>query len=184
MVTVADVPEVSAGFTSDPTLPATLDLTSASSVDFTNGSLNATSYAWDFGDGNTSTLANPNHGFTDPGEYCITLIATNDNGCTDTSLQCGLVIELIEFEYPNTFTPNGDGINDLFEITGIENYPQNNFMVFNRWGNKVYEKDGYDNTWDGRNGRSGLALPDGAYFWVLKRNDDTKDLVGEVVIFR
>ncbi|OQY42126.1 MAG: hypothetical protein B6242_16510, partial [Anaerolineaceae bacterium 4572_78] len=58
----------------------------------------------------------------------------------------------IEFEIPDGFSPNEDGINDFFVIPGVERYPNLIITIFNRWGNKVFEaKGGYDNSWDGRN---------------------------------
>lgn len=67
----------------------------------------------------------------------------------------------------NGISPNGDGKNDVWHILGIEQYPQNEVRVFNRWGNQVFERSGYTNAepWDGVwNGRD---LPDGTYFYVI-----------------
>ena len=107
---------------------------------------------------------NPSYSYSEVGTYCVTLIATDANGCADTILACSFEIFEENLEIPNTFTPNGDGKNDAFEIVGINSFPENNLMIFNRWGNKVYEKDAYDNSWKGTNGKSGKQLPDGAYF--------------------
>ena len=73
----------------------------------------------------------------------------------------------------NEFSPNGDGENDFFIIDCIENYPNNNLNIFNRYGNVVYETKGYQNDWDGVANVSGVvnkneALPVGTYFYVLK----------------
>jgi gliding motility-associated-like protein len=75
------------------------------------------------------------------------------------------------FFIPEAFSPNDDGVNDFFEIIGIENYPNNELIVVNRWGNKVYETKGYKNNWDGTN-QFGLSfadkeLPVGTYFYIL-----------------
>ncbi len=80
-----------------------------------------------------------------------------------------------EFEIFNGITPNGDGLNDFFEIRGIMDYPENNVKIFNRWGVLVFETDGYnesDNVFRGvSNGRStisqGKELPTGTYFYIL-----------------
>jgi gliding motility-associated-like protein/uncharacterized repeat protein (TIGR01451 family) len=61
----------------------------------------------------------------------------------------------------NMFTPNGDGINDYFEIPGLLNYPNNELLVFNRYSDKVYQKRNYANNWDGSN------LPQGSYYYLL-----------------
>ncbi|MFK8103112.1 MAG: gliding motility-associated C-terminal domain-containing protein, partial [Saprospiraceae bacterium] len=64
------------------------------------------------------------------------------------------------------FSPNGDGVNDFFFIEGIEDFPNNELSIFNRWGNEVYFKEGYLNDWDGT--WEGKLLPDGTYFYVLE----------------
>ena len=68
---------------------------------------------------------------------------------------------------PTGFTPNGDGKNDFFVIKGIDDYPDNTIIVYNRWGNKVFEKSGYVNDWTGTND-SGDPLLDGTYFVIFK----------------
>jgi gliding motility-associated-like protein len=72
---------------------------------------------------------------------------------------------------PELFTPNGDGDNDRYLIRGLERYPGNNFIVYNRWGNKVYEKTEYYDDWDGMaNVRSAIGnkkLPVGVYYYIL-----------------
>ncbi|MDC0008100.1 gliding motility-associated C-terminal domain-containing protein [bacterium] len=76
------------------------------------------------------------------------------------------------------FSPNGDGIHDIFLITCVEEYPNNYLQVFNRWGTKVFDMKGYDNTWDGAS--TGVAtrgakrkLPVGTYYYVLDMGDGT-----------
>lgn len=81
-----------------------------------------------------------------------------------------------ELELPTAFSPNGSGFNDAYIIHGIENYPVNEFHVFNRWGNEVYYKENYQNyygaypyddaDWKGQN-KDGDKLPDGTYFVIL-----------------
>jgi len=57
---------------------------------------------------------------------------------------------------------NGDGINDFYEVPNLDRYISNQLVVFNRWGERVYESKNYSNDWDGGN------LPDGVYFYILK----------------
>jgi len=66
---------------------------------------------------------------------------------------------------PNVFTPNGDGVNDTFEIAGLANYPDNTIDIFNRWGNSIYHKQGYLNDWTGN------GLNEGTYFYVIQIRD-------------
>ncbi|WP_343694339.1 gliding motility-associated C-terminal domain-containing protein [Flavobacterium sp.] len=67
----------------------------------------------------------------------------------------------------NEFSPNDDGQNDTFYIDCITQYPDNQLQVFNRWGNLVYYKKGYNNTWDGKENGSAKTLPEGTYFYIL-----------------
>jgi gliding motility-associated-like protein len=75
---------------------------------------------------------------------------------------------------PEAFTPDGDGINDSFEIVGIEQAPDNTIIIFNRWGNVVFETSNYQNNWIGTSNVNmtigGEELPTGTYFYLF----DTK----------
>lgn len=73
---------------------------------------------------------------------------------------------------PQGFSPNGDGVNDTFEVTGMSAFPGSRFEVFNRWGQLVYASDSYTNEWDGRSS-NGETLPDDTYFHVLNLTDGT-----------
>ena len=98
-------------------------------------------------------------------------INTNANGCADTVavtvIAPGIVI-------PNIFTPNNDGKNDVFKIAGLESFPGSQLLIFNRWGNQVYQAGDYLNNWDG----SGLA--EGTYYYVLNRRERT----GSITTFK
>ena len=85
------------------------------------------------------------------------------------------------------FSPNGDGINDNFTILGIEKFPNNNLLIFNRWGNMVHSEKGYKNSWNGMWSARGKNLPDGTYFYVFEyvnEDGETKKLNGYVQIHR
>ena len=85
---------------------------------------------------------------------------------------------------PNAITPNGDGKNDYFVVEGVEKYPGNELIVFNRWGDIVYRSKPYNNDWSGNN-QSGLPLPEGTYYYVLRLNiNDGKVLKGDVTILK
>jgi gliding motility-associated-like protein len=64
------------------------------------------------------------------------------------------------------FSPNDDGYNDLFEIVGLEKFPNNKLMIFNRYGNQVYDAEPYKNDWNGK--YDGKILLDGTYFYILE----------------
>ncbi len=89
----------------------------------------------------------------------------------------------------NEFSPNGDGVNEFLVINCIHNYPNNKLEVYNRWGNIVYEKRGYNNDWNGTsNGRSvyngSEDLPVGTYYYILNLGDGTKPKTGWIYINR
>lgn len=88
---------------------------------------------------------------------------------------------------PNTFSPNGDGINDTWDILGIEAYPDCHIQVFTRWGQLVFQSTGYnkDKRWDGTSA-SGRELAAGAYYYVinLRHPDYEKPLKGTVAIVK
>ena len=93
-----------------------------------------------------------------------------------------------EFFIPEGFSPNGDGINDLFVIRGIMNFPSNQFKIFNRWGDLVFEASPYENKWDGRSTSSlnvgGDTLPVGTYFYVLDLKDGSDVFNGTIYLNR
>ena len=138
-------------------------------ITFTNTSVGASSYEWFFGDGETSTDVNPTHTYVDSGSFTIVLVAYDSiTGCTDTLSVTGgvYVIPTSIFEVPNIFTPNGDGLNDMFNPKS-RNIVQFEGEIFNRWGEKVYGWTMPQGGWDGRT-PSGNIVPAGTYFYTLK----------------
>ena len=93
--------------------------------------------------------------------------------CDDVACDTATVTIFVNCQSNRSFTiftgmsPNGDGVNDVFQIEGIEDFPNNSVQIFNRWGNSVYEMEGYKNEWDGTWGRRGELLPDGTYFFLF-----------------
>ncbi|MEQ6117978.1 gliding motility-associated C-terminal domain-containing protein, partial [Reichenbachiella sp. MALMAid0571] len=93
---------------------------------------------------------------------------------------------------PNLFSPNGDGVDDMWMLPGLENYPSNRVTIYNRNGNKVSEIEGYNNSdraWDGRATEglvlnSGNGVPSGTYFYVIDLGDGSSIIKGFVVIRR
>jgi gliding motility-associated-like protein len=108
-------------------------------------------WSWNFGDGTTSTSNNPSHNYTAGGSYQVTLITQipNSINCIDTlSAQTIDIITNPELYIPNTFTPNGDGHNDVFRVRG-PNFAIYYFAVYNRWGELMYETTDPSQGWDG-----------------------------------
>ncbi len=130
---------------------------------FLDSSTGAITWFWDFGDGSTSLLQNPNHQYNGAGTYIVTLIVTNANGCVDTIQTTIIVPEGILI--PNVFTPDGDGINDEWYIpnSGMESF---RVQIFNRWGTKIFEAESDEIRWDGRS-TAGVMMSDGTYYYIL-----------------
>lgn len=120
----------------------------------------AVSWAWDFGDNSTSTLQNPVHTFAQPGTYKVCFSVVTDDGCLDTVCREVNVVAP-DVIAPNVITPNGDGVNDILTFQYLEFFPGNTLQVYNRWGNRVYERNNYSNDWNA------AKLGDGTYFYVL-----------------
>jgi gliding motility-associated-like protein len=117
--------------------------------------------------------------------------------CNTTNLCDKANVYVLVTEYlvriPNAFTPNGDGINDFFEIIGIENYPGNSIKIINRWGNKVYEANNYGIEtypvyWDGKANTGstflGNELPTGTYYYLLDLGNGQKPIAGSIYLDR
>ena len=91
-----------------------------------------------------------------------------------------------DFFIPEGFSPNGDGINDLFVIRGLDMYPNNGFTVFNRWGDQVFSASPYQNNWDGKSASGvmigGNVLPVGTYFYILDLGNGSHVLKGTIYL--
>ena len=133
-------------------------------VQFTNQSSNQNTWVWDFGDGTTSTDLNPIHDFPAPGTYSVTLSIVTADGCTDL-IVLEVVVETDFYLYvPTAFTPDGDGINECFEVKGV-GFDSFEMKVFDRWGNQVFYTDNIDECWDGT--MNGNMAPQGTYTYHI-----------------
>ncbi|MBL4705317.1 MAG: PKD domain-containing protein, partial [Flavobacteriales bacterium] len=138
-------------------------------VTFTNLSSGGVSYGWDFGDGETDSIFEPSHIYNSTGTFTATLTVTDTNGCTDTFIITIIVEGEFIIEVPNVFTPNGDGINDHFHpIT--QNAKALECVVYNRWGQYMYEWWTLNGGWDGRT-TAGTFVPEGTYYYIMKVTD-------------
>ncbi len=168
-----------ADFMSDPSYPAELVIPSTS-VQFTDMSENATWVRWDFGDGTFSDLDNPSHTYTAEGTYYVSLVASSPEGCVDTVQHGPYVILIPQLFIPNVFSPNADGINDLFrpDYSGSQPYV---LQIFDRWGVKLYDSNNKTQGWNGQN-ESGVEVPEGTYYYRVEVGD--KEYAGDVTLVR
>jgi len=104
----------------------------------------------------------------------------------ETPLGCNLsdsVTVIVFFELPNTITPDGDNVNDVWNIPEIEKFPDVTVKIFNRWGVEVFSSTGYNEPWDGTT--DGEELPVGSYYYIIDYNREGKEnLNGTVNIIR
>jgi len=156
-------------------------------VYFTDLSLfNIASWQWNFANLGTSALQHPN--FTFPGEdtasYPVTLLVTNDDGCTDSITKLVKINGETGVFVPNAFTPDGDNLNEFFAPKGFGVSPEGYaFLIFDRWGELIFESY---NPFDGWNGTyKGNVVQNGTYIWKLNYKDTngkTLQNIGKVTI--
>ncbi|SEM64029.1 gliding motility-associated C-terminal domain-containing protein [Chitinophaga rupis] len=176
------VPSPVAKFTTLPGVNVPLEFSEAL-FSFTNQSTDATSYAWDFGDGTTAATATASHQYALPGEYRVALLVSNSIGCTDSTSQAWLkVIPDAVLRIPNAFSPNRDGVNDFWEIPGLAGIPGCHVEIFNRWGQRIFESTGYRQPWDGT--WHGQQMPVATYYYVIKAKPKDKPYAGWVALLR
>jgi gliding motility-associated-like protein len=143
--------ENTSGPSADLTINRRYALISDASFSFTNLSHDYTSCIWDFGDHTTSTLINPTHVYSEPGTYQVILTVIDEFGCTNTAnIEVIVSTELILW-IGNSFTPNGDGINDEYGpvATGFSEKGYE-FRIYDRWGKEVFFSNDYYHRWDGK----------------------------------
>lgn len=136
-------------------------------------STNAIYYAWDFGDGTSSNFQNPKHTFPEkPGEYTIVLTVSNlPDQCTASYSSTLIMNEPVVYFLPNTFTPNGDERNNVFQpiFTSGFDPQQFSFYVFNRWGTLLFESHDAKIGWDGT--FNNTLVQNDTYIWKLEFAD-------------
>ena len=161
-----------AAFTSTPASESVTGV----NVSFSDQSIGQiSSWNWVFENNTSSSAQNPVHAFTMQGEITVILTVTNAGGCTDTASRKYTVSNILAV--PNSFTPNGDGFNDLFVVKGLSAFPDSKLMVFNRWGSEIFNSTDYNNDWNGGD------YPDADYYYVLEVSNGEK-LKGFVTLKR
>ena len=186
-VTISTYSLPNASFTASDYVLSSIDPT----VDFTNTSSNAVTYSWDFGDeSGFSFEASPSYEYDNEtfGTLPITLIATSPDGCLDTSIVFIVINEENICYVPNTFSPNGDEFNNEFLpiITSGYDHYNYNLLIFNRWGEIVFESKDTEQGWDGS--YNGTLVQSGGYTWKIslknKNTDDRKIIIGTLTVIR
>ncbi len=133
------------------------------------------------------TLDNPfvSDPYAFPLDTTIYVVTVRNTYCTDTDtvqVIVDLCLEDLPNPIPQIITPNGDGINDYWEVTHVDYFENNKLEIFNRWGNKVYTAKPYHNQWNGKSD-SGVDLPDGTYYFILELGNGLSH-TGYIIIHR
>ena len=132
-------------------------------VSFTDQSTgNVATWLWDFGNGDSSDVQNPSYTYIKPDTYTVWLTVAAPGGCTD-SISKTVIVES-ETVIPDFFSPNGDGTNDEFRITGFLWY---DIEIYDRWGTRLWMNNGViDDFWNGQ--IEGLDAADGVYYYIFE----------------
>jgi trimeric autotransporter adhesin len=158
-----------------------------------NESVDADSYIWDFGDDSSLSFDfSPTHDFPNDkaGIYTIQLIAYNSYGCVDTAYHQVKMGDDLLFYVPNAFTPDGDEHNNVFKPVFTHGYDAYDYtlLIFNRWGEKIFESHDVNFGWDGTYGVNGNLCQDGTYVWKIEvkttANDERKQFIGHINLIR
>lgn len=133
---------------------------------------------WSTGQSNVTSVKE-----LDEGDYSVT-IKTSDSIPQDTVINFKIVKQDCPVIINNHFTPNGDSFNDTWQIGNIQNYPEFELFVYNKWGQQVHRQKNNYTPWDGT--WQGIAVPDGTYYYMFyfKASDKDNFLKGDVSILR
>ncbi len=142
-------------------------------------------YVWEFGDGASSTEENPRHIFLDNEEYQIDLLVTDEMGCQDSTYR--IVLPPVELFIPNSFTPNGDGINDLFDVVG-SNVSKFEMWIYDRWGREVFYTSDITKKWNGSYDGGDYYANSSMYAFMIKykgmKEEDALEKTGTITVVR
>jgi gliding motility-associated-like protein len=127
---------------------------------------------------NSNNIKNPV--VTGVADQLYTLKVTDATGCSNED---DVFVKVLKFPViPNTFTPNNDGINDVWVIQNLADYIDCHIQVFDRYGQRVFESKGYTNPWDGT--YKGRSIPFGTYYYIIEPGNGLKAITGYVTIIK
>ncbi len=150
--------------------PGHINLWNTEVTFYNTSSADAIRYGWNFGNVGSSAEESPVFEFPDDSarKYHVYLIATNSSGCSDTTINTVTINQNSKFYVPNAFSPNGDGVNDIFipkfQRVSTKNY---SLLIFNRWGNIVYHSKSPYIGWDGTEIEGLNPAKQDTYIWVI-----------------
>ena len=142
-------------------------------ISFINLTDKGTSWSWNLGNGSTSIEKDPIHTYRNKGQYLVTLTATSSEECSSTINQEILINQDYNLLAPNSFTPNGDGINDYFLPAALNGLNGSFTMtVYSQTEGLIYDTKNINQPWDGTNQKAGTKCKEGSYVWVVKLTNE------------
>ncbi|MFA6924481.1 MAG: gliding motility-associated C-terminal domain-containing protein [Bacteroidales bacterium] len=189
-VTINNIPGPEADFTFSPSI---LDIETTTIADFMDlsrpGGNPIIKWYWNFGDNNNSPVQNPSHNYTNIGTYTIYLVVTDKKGCVDTAIKNIIYKDIYTVYIPNAFSPNDDGLNDVFGPKGNKIDTKEGFLmiIYNRWGEIIYKTNDYFKPWNGRFQYDGEIVQIGTYAYkiqVKELDGPSYEFIGRVSVIR
>ena len=179
-------PPPTANFTYSPN-PINIMNPQVQFTDQSTGKYTISEWYWTFGQGDSSSfLQNPEHTYTDTGTFCAHLMVVDIHGCIDSVTNCLVVNPLFTFYIPDAFSPNGDGLNDVFMPKGtyIKTYEM---YIYDRWGQKLFHTTNINVGWDGTvNGGNTISQED-TYVYLINitdSQDEQHSYTGKVTLIK
>jgi gliding motility-associated-like protein len=165
--------------------------TDAPVITFYNQSEHAVAWIWDMAGLGTFLDENPQFRFSDkyPGTYEVCLVSIDNHGCMDTICHDVVIDDVLQTYAPNSFTPDGDGVNDAWGlVSNIPDITTFEMRVFDRWGGEVFESTDPKATWDGRHMKGGEILKQDVYafrctFQIISTGG-LREYIGHVTILK
>ena len=139
-------------------------------VTITNSSQIGTQYMYFLPDGSIQTEPSFSFSTTDTGTHCIQLVLSTDYGCIDSATACYRVAPEYSLYIPNAFTPNGDGINDMFGVKGV-GISDFEMSVFDRWGVLLFQSTDQQKGWNGDHHETYQPVMQGVYVFKVEVKD-------------
>jgi gliding motility-associated-like protein len=165
------IPTPQASFETDPNITLVDHLMlSEATITFNNTSpWFATAVDWSFGNGDSAFVGQVTYTYQDTGRFCIKMNAYNDFGCHTDTTQCITILQDPFLWVPTGFTPNGDGLNDIYLVGGLE-IVAFDISIFDRWGKLIFFSDSMTEGWDGR--FSGEGVNEGVYVFKINATNN------------
>jgi gliding motility-associated-like protein len=174
-------PSPVAGLTATP-IDTSIFYPQVTVADISAGAIDCDIY---WGDGNYSSNCDTSHAYANPGTYTIMQVVTNSVGCKDTAYIEVIIRPEFYFWIPNAFTPNGNGLNDVFKpkLLGVHEYT---FLIFDRWGEKIFETNNMEAGWNGY--FKGRLCTNDVFVYKINFRDDVQNIdhqyIGRVTLVR